>query len=90
MISYLVEADMASITIKDIPKRVHEELKAAANLEGRSLNRYIVSILESTVEERTRRRMMRQGRSEFRAFLASLPAFSDSTELIREDRERGH
>ena len=81
---------MANITIKDVPDRVHKELKSAARAQGRSLNGYIVSILEMSVEERCRRLMMRQGRDEFRAFLASLPGFADSTEMIREDRDRGH
>jgi plasmid stability protein len=81
---------MANITIKDLPDKVHKELKNAARSQGRSLNGYIVSILEMSVDERCRRQMMREGRAEFRAFLASLPAFTDSTEMIREDRDRGH
>ena len=81
---------MANVTVKDIPDRVHKELKDAARLQGRSLNGYIVSILEMAIEERNRRRMMREGRVEFRAFLASLPVLAESAELIREDRDRGH
>ncbi|MBM3791038.1 MAG: hypothetical protein FJW35_11920 [Acidobacteria bacterium] len=81
---------MATITIRDIPERIHSELKSAARSQGRSLNGYILAILEMTVEERARRQVMRQGRSEFRAFLASLPSFADSTRLLREDRDRDH
>ena len=81
---------MGNITIKDVPERIHKELKSAARSQGRSLNGYIVSILEMSVEERGRRQLMREGRAEFRAFLASLPEFSDSTEMIRDDRDRGH
>ena len=81
---------MANITIKDLPDRVHKELKSAARSQGRSLNGYIVSLLEMSVEERCLRQMMRQGRAEFRSFLESLPAFADSTEMIRDDRDRGH
>jgi len=81
---------MANITIKDVPDGIHRELKSAARSQGKSLNGYIVSLLEMSVDERCRRQMMREGRAEFRSFLASLPAFADSTELIREDRDRGH
>ncbi len=81
---------MANITIKDVPDRVHKELKSAARSQGRSLNGYIVSLLEMSVEERSRRQMMREGRSEFRTFLKSLPTFVDSTEMIRNERDRGH
>jgi len=81
---------MANLTVKDIPEDVYSQLKAEARSEGRSLNRYIVALLKASTEERDRRKMMRQGRAEFRAFLASLPKMEDSTPLIREDRDRGH
>jgi len=81
---------MPNLTIKDLPERIHQELKNAARSQGRSLNGYVVSLLELSVEERFRRKMMRAGREEFRKFLSSLPRMSDSTKLIREDRDRGH
>ena len=81
---------MPNLTIKDLPERVHKELKIAAESQGRSLNRYVVSILELSVEERFRRKMMRSGREDFRRFLSTLPRMSDSGKLIREDRDRGH
>ena len=80
---------MANLTIKDLPDRIHRELKNAARSQGRSLNGYLVSLLELSVEERFRRKMMRAGREEFRRFLSTLPRMSDSTALIREDRDRG-
>jgi plasmid stability protein len=79
---------MANLTIKDLPDHVHQSLKEAARSHGYSLNRYIISLLELSVEERTRRKLMREGRQEFRQFLATLPRLPDSTPLIREDRER--
>ena len=81
---------MANLTVKDLPDSVYSELKEAARAEGRSLNGYIVSLLKATTDERRRRRLMREGRGDFREFLASLPRMSDSTPLIREDRDRGH
>ncbi len=81
---------MPNLTIKGLPERTHKELKKAAQSQGRSLNGYVVSLLELSVEERFRRRMMRAGRAEFRKFLSALPHMDDSTRLIREDRDRGH
>ena len=81
---------MANLRIKGLPETVYRELKRVARSQGRSLNSYIVSLLETSVEERQRRKMMREGRGEFRKFLASLPRLNDSTRLIREDRDRGH
>jgi hypothetical protein len=46
--------------------------------------------LELTRAEARRRRRMRSQREQFRALVDSLPAMSNSVELIREDRDRGH
>lgn len=40
---------MSSITLKDIPKRVHAALKSRAAAHGRSLNREAIACLESAV-----------------------------------------
>lgn len=81
---------MATLNIRDLPDNVYGELKNAARAEGRSLNAHVVALLKASIEERHRRKLMREGRAEFRAFVASLPKMDDSTGLIREDRERGH
>ena len=39
---------MASLTVKDLPKRLHSLLRERAKLHGRSLNREIIAILESS------------------------------------------
>jgi hypothetical protein len=46
--------------------------------------------LELTLAEARRRRRMRSQRGQFRALVDSLPAMSNSAELIREDRDHGH
>lgn len=81
---------MATLSVKDLPDPVYNDLKEAARAEGRSLNGYIVALLKSASEEHNRRKLMRESRAEFRAFLASLPYMGDSTGLIREDRESRH
>ena len=40
---------MTTITLKDIPTRIHQELKRRAKSHGRSLNREIIQCLESSV-----------------------------------------
>ena len=79
-----------NLTLKSVPEDIHQELKQAARDDGRSLNSYILSLLDLSVQERRRRRNMREGWDGFRRFVDSLPQLSDSTELLRQDRERGH
>ena len=79
---------MANMTIKDIPDEVYKEVRELASNQGRSMNRYVIELLEDKAEESARRRRMRQSREAFRKFRDSLPFMGDSTALIREDRER--
>lgn len=81
---------MRSITIRQVPDELHEEIKKAAAAEGKSVNSHILTLLERSADERRRRAIMRTRREEFREFLSTLPRLSDSTELIREDRDKGH
>jgi hypothetical protein len=81
---------MANVSIKNLPDRAHSELKKAAKAQRRSLNSYIIHVLELDAEERARRARMRASRNVFRRFVKSLPYMGDSTDLIREDREHGH
>lgn len=81
---------MANLTIKNVPEPLHRALKKLAEEEGRSLNAHIIYQLESGLAEASRRRLMRSHREQFRALVDSLPAMSNSAELIREDRDRGH
>ena len=62
---------MANLTIKDLPDEVYDELKVAARSECRSLNGYIVALLKAIVDEASRRKLMRDGRKEFRNFLGT-------------------
>jgi hypothetical protein len=45
---------------------------------------------ESEADRQHRLDLKRQRRDEFRRWLATLPRVSDSTDLIREDRDRDH
>ena len=79
---------MANMTVKDIPDEVYKEVRELAASQGRSLNRYVIDLLEEKAQDGARRRRMRLSREAFRKFRDSLPFMGDSTELIREDRER--
>jgi hypothetical protein len=56
---------------------------------AKRLNVRIIDQPELTLAEANRRRRMRSQREQFRALVDSLPAMSNSAQLIREDRDRG-
>ena len=43
---------MPSITLKDLPPKLHQALKRRAKSRGRSLNREVLAILASAIEPR--------------------------------------
>ena len=79
---------VASLTIKNVPDSLREELKREAEEQGRSLNAHVIQILELSAREQARRKRMRLGAEELERFVASLPSTGDSAALIREDRDR--
>ena len=77
---------MASVLVRDLDPAVVDRLKARAEENGRSLQKELKAILETAAAQATwaearaaaeRVRQMLGGRQ-----------FSDSTELVREDRDR--
>jgi len=77
---------MASVLVRDLDPAVVERLKVRAEENGRSLQKELKTILETAAAQATwaearaaaeRVRQMLGGRQ-----------FSDSTELVREDRDR--
>lgn len=79
---------MAQVLVRNLKERVVTRLKKRAAQRGRSLQAEVKQILEDAAAEadqtdvwkrieKFRERMMRSGRT-----------FSDSAELIREDRDR--
>lgn len=77
-----------TLTVKNIPDPIYESLKNEAKQKGRSLNTQIIYSLELHTVDASRRAKMAAKRSELDAFVASLGQTPDSTDLIREDRER--
>jgi hypothetical protein len=81
---------MANLSIKDVPEKLHKRLKKSANAQGRSLNSYVIHVLQVTEDEHARRARMSEGWEEYQEFMRSLPGMGDSTSWIRKDRETNH
>jgi plasmid stability protein len=78
---------MANLTIKDLPDRLHKELKKLAEREGRSLNAQLVRSLQDGLAMEERRRRLEANRRRLLAIVAEMPRIESSVELLREDRD---
>jgi plasmid stability protein len=78
---------MADVTIHDIDPELLERLEKRASAFGRSVEEEILAIVKHDLPKRrsieTMRRAARESHERFKGRV-----FSDSTDLIREDRER--
>ncbi len=76
---------MAQILVRDVDKKVVDRLKAQAKRNGRSLQAEVKGILESAtrLDPDTARKLALQLQRKLNG-----KKFSNSAELIREDRER--
>ena len=79
---------MPSLTLKDLPDRTHRILRQAAADDRKSLNAFLISLLEDAADDIERRRRNHEGFADLEAFVASLPEAPDPNPSIREDRER--
>ena len=77
-----------NITLKNVPQAVYRVIRREAKEQGRSLNAQIIQTLQVEAAEVERRRRLGEVKRELERFAASLPTLSDSTPLIRQDRER--
>lgn len=76
---------MAQILVRDVDKKVVDRLKAQAKRNGRSLQAEVKGILESAtrLDPDAARKLADKIRRQFKG-----KVFSNSAELIREDRDR--
>ena len=79
---------MAQILVRNLDQEVVDKLKSQARKNGRSLQTEVKLVLtrhalEPTVDMETAQKMLAKFRKRFKG-----KKFSDSTELIREDRDR--
>jgi plasmid stability protein len=77
---------MASVLIRDLDPAVVDRLKARAEGNGRSLQKELKAILEAAAAQATCAEA-RAAAERIRQMLGGRQ-FSDSTDLIREDRDR--
>jgi antitoxin FitA len=78
---------MKNVLIRDIPEDVLDKLKQRAKHHNRPLQRELLVILEETARKPYEN--IGQRAAEIRAALASKHrTFTDSAELLREDRDR--
>jgi len=81
---------MANLNIKDVPDRLHKRLKKSAKVQGRSLNSYVIHVLQVSEDEHARRARMSEGWEEYQEFMKSLPPLGNSSAWLRKDRETDH
>jgi plasmid stability protein len=79
---------MALLSIKNLPPQLHAALKREASAQGRSLNSYVISLLEDAMAHQERLRRMSGLREQLQAFVSTLPSGTSATGLIREDRDQ--
>ena len=80
---------MPDVLVRNVPESVLEALKQQAAQHRRSLQQELVSILEAAATQGASRQTAVDLAARIRARLAeSGRLFSDSTELLREDRAR--
>ncbi len=79
---------MANLTIRNLDDEVVEKLKARAKAHHRSLEAELREILSATVGRRAREDFL--ARADRIAAMTPDVAQTDSTEIIREDRDSDH
>jgi len=78
---------MGDVLVRGVPDPIIQRIKARADRHGRSLQQELLRVLAEAADELDEHFL--QGAREHRArYVAENRTFSDSTELIREDRER--
>lgn len=77
---------MAQLLVRDIESKTIERLKARAKQHKRSLQGEAKSILEEAAQRMTMEEALKRTRKIRKSFGGRI--FSNSAELIREDRER--
>jgi hypothetical protein len=82
---------MANVTLRDVPVRVHEALRASAKKHYRSLNGELLHILAYYAHRERGWQEFERKRPEWerlqREIARKYPNGPDSVELIREDRD---
>lgn len=88
---------MATLYVRNLPDDLYQRLQELAKVENRSINAQVITLLQQALSPQTqetedqRRKNVPKLLEEIRRRRESLPTdveWLDSTELIREDRDR--
>lgn len=78
---------MPDVLVRDVEKEILDKLKVRAKKNGRSLQNELIQIFQSSVENEIKQLSDKETAAKIRKMLEGR-VFSDSTELLREDRRR--
>jgi len=80
---------MATLHVRDVPKRMHDELRRLARAEHRSLRAEVLELLEAALAQKRERQRMSKVLADLDRLRFKLPPGSPTTdEMLREDRAR--
>ena len=80
---------MATLHVRDVPKRMHDELRSLARAERRSLRAEVLELLDAALAQKRERQRVSKLLDEIRRNRITLPPGSPTTdEMLREDRAR--
>jgi hypothetical protein len=79
---------MPTLYVREVPETVYGEVQRIAQEQGRSLNAYVITLLEQAVDEAKRRRESAEALERIRSRRRPLPPGApDSVEIIRRMRD---
>lgn len=78
---------MPDVLVRDVDVKILTKLKERAKRNGRSLQNELTLIFQSSIENEVRQLSSEETAAKIREMLKDR-VFSDSTELLREDRRR--
>ena len=76
-----------NITIKNVPEKVHAEIKKLSANEGRSMNAQIIMLMQQEAALQAGRRKLKRLMPKLKKFADSVGPMEDSTAMIRAFRD---
>jgi hypothetical protein len=79
---------MPTLYVREVPEKVYGEVQRIAQEQGRSLNAYVITLLEQAIDEEKRRRQSAEALERILRRRRLLPPGApDSVEMIRRMRD---
>jgi plasmid stability protein len=80
---------MQTLHVRSVPDELYDRLRALAHAKQRSLSAQVILLLDRALEDEDRRQEQAQILADIRRRrFTPPPAAPDTTEMLREDRER--